>query len=91
MKKTHIERLIELVHAIDGQAPANRRLEQFADDFVSYRRDQIEAAGFDPLSMTRAQKASVVLDAYAHHGKSVQEAMFMRRGVDDLKAEVVQS
>ena len=84
---THIERFIKLVEAIDGKKPSNKRLRQFADDFVSYRRDQVEAAGFDPAKMTRAQKASVVLDAFSWHGKSVQSAMFDRRKYEANQAE----
>ena len=76
---THIQRFVALVEAILGQRPTNSQLKSIADDFVSYRRDQIEAAGFDIKRLTRAQKASVVLDAYSHHNDSVAQAMFTRR------------
>ena len=80
---THIERYVLLLTAIDGKKPSNSRLNQFADDFISYRRDQLEAAGIDPYGkFTNIQKASVVLDAFAHHGKSVSEAMVVRRAVE---------
>ena len=81
---THIERFKALVEALTGKKPDNAQMNRIADDFISYRRDQIEAAGFDPEKMTNAQKATVVLDAYVHHGNSVMEAMFIRRGNEKL-------
>lgn len=77
---THIERFIMLVTALDGRPPTERRLREVAEDFISYRRDQVEAAGFDPDSkMAKAQRASVFLDAISHHVNAVQEAMTKRR------------
>ena len=88
--QTHIQRYTMLVEAITGKKPTNDLLDRIAADFISYRRDQIEAAGFDPLNLTNAQKASVVLDAYTHHGNSVQEAMHKRHvkaELDNMKEE----
>lgn len=87
---THLERFRLLVEAIDGKPPTNKRLNEVADDFISYRRDQVEAAGFNPAAkMTNAQKASVVLDSLSHHVRSVQSAMFNRRSHEQLKAEKI--
>ena len=82
--KIHIQRFKMLVEAVTGEKPTNAQLERLADDFVVYRRDSIEAARLDVDKLTKAQKASVVLDAYSYYGNSVQDAMAKKRGLAQL-------